>query len=141
MHQEGKFFDNLSAQQMLLNDSLNYCWSGAVVPNTIRVDHHNWPLLADAQAVRFGAKHAGRAIVRRRIEFQLLQSPLQIVPRLKAKRFVTALRHRLIRAEKYVALNLRQSERLSTGKQSLLVDRDVVCCWGGGFGHGGSIAK
>ena len=73
---ENVVLNDLSFYEVLLNNPLQHGRSAGVVPNPFRIHDGNGALLADPQAIRFGAIHA---VVRLR-QAQFLQTLLEVVP-------------------------------------------------------------
>ena len=92
------FGNDAAGDQMFLNDPLQHGRVALAVPRAFRVDDSNRTTFADAQAVGFGAKDA--ALLG---EPQLLETPLQEIPRGNAAFLVTAFRFGLVAAEKNMA--------------------------------------
>ena len=65
---------------MLLDDTLDYGWSGAVVPHAFWVNHHDGALLADAQTIGLGSKNNGIPFLNRSVEVEFLQAVFQVIP-------------------------------------------------------------
>src|SRR5690349_7262362 len=87
-----------TADQVLLDDAFEHGLVALRIPRALRVDDCDRPALADAEAVRLGAQDT--ALFR---ELQLLEPPLQEVPRCQTAFLVAAHRRRLVAAEKDVA--------------------------------------
>ena len=83
---------------MLLNDPFQHGRRDRVVPGSIGVHNCNRALLANAQAIRLGTVYG---LLRLR-QTQLLQAPLQIVPRSEAVFLWGACRLGLVSAQKYM---------------------------------------
>ncbi len=96
-----KLFHNLPADEVSLDDPLEHRRRAGVVPSPFGVDDRDGAAGADLQAVGFGAEDAAVAG-----EFEFLEAPLQVIPRLEARLLVDALRLGLIGAEEQVTLNL-----------------------------------
>ena len=86
-----------TADQVLLDDSLEHRWIASAVPRALRVDHGDRPLLADAQAVGLGAVDA--ALLR---EAELPEAPLEVVPGREPALLLAALGGGLVAAEEDV---------------------------------------
>src|SRR5262245_60708365 len=80
---------------MLLDDLLEHRWIALTVPGTLGIDDGNRSAFANAQAVGFRAQNP--ALLR---QPQLLEPVLEEIPRRLPTLLVTALRFRLIAAEK-----------------------------------------
>ena len=89
--------DDAAGNQVFLDDALEHGRIACAVPGAFGIDDRNRAALADAQAVGLGAQDA--ALVR---QAELLQPPLQKVPRRQAAFLLAALRGRLVAAEKDV---------------------------------------
>jgi hypothetical protein len=89
--------DETSADQMLLDDTLEDGWIALRIPRALGIDHGDRPPLADAQAVGFRAQDS--ALLR---QAELLQPALQVIPRRQPAILLTAFRLGLIAAEKDV---------------------------------------
>src|SRR5947207_12748658 len=114
--------DDAPFDEMFLNDALEHRGIAFAVPGTFGVHNGNRAAFADAEAVRFRAQDA--ALLR---QLQLLQPPLEELPRGKAALLVAALRLCLIAAEKDVAPRDRNTD----------AGGDVAL----GIGHAGSIVN
>ena len=104
---ESIFFDNPSLDQMLLDDPFKDRRRAGVIPDCLRVYDGNRTLNADPQAIGFSP-------VNQRVgadEVKFFQTLLQILPRLKAFLFRSAIRLRLVGAQKNVTAVFFQSER------------------------------
>src|SRR5206468_71335 len=100
-----EFFHNSSSNDMFLNDSFECRRIARAVPRTFRIDDRNRAALTDAKAVRLRAKDP--ALLG---QTELLQSSLQEFPGREASFLLTALRRRLIAAEKDVAPGHRHAD-------------------------------
>src|SRR5579864_3775546 len=100
MHREQIFAHGLPADQMLLNDPLDYWRRAGMIPGAIRIDHGDGALLADAEAIGFGPVNATFAPGKS----QFRQAQLQIIPGRATFLARRALRLRLVGAEEDVAL-------------------------------------
>ena len=89
--------DNLTANQMFLNDPFEHRRVAGPIPGALRIDDSDRSAFADPQAVGFCAEDS--ALFR---QSQLFQSPLEIVPCFEATRLLAALRRRLIGAQEDV---------------------------------------
>lgn len=89
---------------MFLNDFLQNLWRARVVPGPFGIDDSNRPPFADPKAIGLGPVNT--SLVH---QFKLLQTPLEILPRLQAVLFGTAMRLRLVAAEEDVAADARNS--------------------------------
>lgn len=96
---ERVFFDNLSQDQVLLNDLFQYFGSATVVPDAFRINHSDGAAAADTQAVDLGSVNQWL----RANELQFLESRFQVFPRSQSGLARTAVRFGLISAEKDVA--------------------------------------
>src|SRR5262245_13958707 len=106
MRDDQKVFDDLSADEMLLDDALEYGRIAGAVPGTLRIDHCNRAAFANPEAIRLRSQDA--ALIG---QTELLQAALQIIPRGQATLLLAALRRRLIGAEKDVAAGNRHADR------------------------------
>src|ERR1043166_9550907 len=89
--------DDAAVDQMLLDDALEDGRIARGIPRAFGVDDGDRPAFADPQAVRLRAEDA--PLLR---QPELLQSPLEKLPRGETAILVAALRVRLIAAEKDV---------------------------------------
>src|SRR5438128_1955489 len=89
--------DDSAADEMFLNDALENRRIARPVPGTFGIDDGNRSALADPQAIRLGSEDA--ALLG---EAELLQPPLEKIPRGKAAVLLATLRVRLIAAQKDV---------------------------------------
>jgi hypothetical protein len=89
--------DDPPFDEMFLNNALENRGITFSVPGTFGVHDSNGAAFADAQAVRLRAQDA--ALLR---QLQLLEAPLEELPRRKAALLVAALRLCLVAAEKDV---------------------------------------
>src|SRR4051794_20716588 len=96
--------------EMLLDDPLEDGRIALRVPRAFGVDDRDRSAFADAQAVGLGAEDA--ALLR---QTELLQPPLEKLPRGEAAVFLAALRVRLIAAEEDVPPRDRHADRLRHG--------------------------
>src|SRR5579872_373713 len=94
------FAYGLSADQVLLNNPLDYRRRTGMIPDAIRIDDRDRPLLTDAEAIRLGPVNAILALREPRFG----QALLQMVPGGAALLAGRALRLRLVGAEEDVAL-------------------------------------
>src|SRR3954462_2654019 len=100
-------FDDLAADEVLLNDPFEDRRIARRVPRAFRIDDGDRTAFADAEAVRFAAQDAallGQA--------ERLQARLEVVPRGQSAFLVAALRLRLIAAQKDVPLRDRDADAL-----------------------------
>lgn len=74
--QKHEFLDDLTANKVFLDDSLDDIGTAGVVPYAIWIHQHDGPVLADAQAVCFAAVNP--AVTR---QFQFIEPLLQVAPR------------------------------------------------------------
>jgi len=114
--------DDAPFDEMFLNDALEDRRIARAVPHAFRIDDGNRTAFADTQTIGFRAQDA--ALLR---QLQLLQPPLEELPRGKAALLVAALRLCLIAAEKDVAPRDRNTD----------AGGDVAL----GIGHAGSIVN
>jgi hypothetical protein len=98
MVENAVFFDRLTTNQVLLNDSLQYRRIALTVPSAIRVDNGDRSAEANSQAVRFGAEDPSLTG-----QMELLQTAFQEVPSLERAILVTTLGLCLIAAEEDVS--------------------------------------
>src|SRR5258708_34722491 len=105
-HCEHKFIHGLSADQVFLNDALQYFRSGGVIPNPVRIDDRDWPLLAYAKTIRLGAIDAALALQ----QPALRQALLQKLPRDVGDLAWRAFRIGLIRAQKNVPAQMPDTQ-------------------------------
>src|SRR5215471_2337145 len=103
MAREGKLLHHPSADQVLLNNSLEHIGCGAAIPDALGVDHRDRTAFADAEAVGLSAIDAIK-------QAQLGEPALEILPRLDARFFRAALGLGLIRAEEDMAFNCGEAE-------------------------------
>src|SRR5579863_108666 len=73
---EDVFGDGPASDQVLLNDALDDVRGDRVIPGAFGIDNGDRAVLADPQAIGFGAVNAGTAVH----QVQLRQSLLEIVP-------------------------------------------------------------
>jgi len=109
LHDE-KLLDWLSAHQVLLNDAFQDRRVARVVPRALGIDDRDGSALADAQTIGLGALDAALFG-----QFQFAQTSLQIIPRLVAAFFVTALGNCLIATEEDVPSRRRYANVLRDG--------------------------
>src|SRR5262245_46931566 len=88
--------DRLPADQMLLDDPFEVGGRAVVIPGAVRVDHHDRPPRADAQAVGLGAQQAAEHA----LGAQLAQARLEVLP---ARELAFSGRALPAHAEDYVA--------------------------------------
>lgn len=119
------FLDNAIVEHMLLEDAFDHFWSCAVIPDAIRVDDQDRPLLADAQAIGFGAEDGTGALFGGAIKSQFLQPFLEIVPGNQAGLLVTTFWDSSIGADEEMALDAWNAQGFDGG-----VEGCVIC-------HGG----
>ena len=93
---------------MVLNDFFKSFRGAGVIPDAFRVNHGHRSLLADAEAVRLGAEHAGMLGGG---EAEFLEAVFEEFPRRQAVVFCAAFGVRLVRAEENVALDGPDAER------------------------------
>lgn len=110
---------DLIADEMFLNDSFDDFGSCGFIPNAVGVDHHNWALVADAEAIGFGAKDAAGAIGRGLIESEVLEAFFQVIPGDETRGFVATKRFGLVGADENVAINAIESEFGDTGLEGI----------------------
>tara|TARA_Y100001954_G_scaffold214191_1_gene243449 strand:- start:94 stop:411 length:318 start_codon:yes stop_codon:yes gene_type:complete len=90
-------FDDFASDEMLLNDAFKH-WRGASgVPDPFGIDHCNWTIHTNAQAVGFGSEDAALFG-----ESKFFESGFKVVPCFKAQLFITALGFGLIAAKQDV---------------------------------------
>ena len=99
--------DDAAVDQMLLDDSLEDRRIALAVPRSFGIDDGDWTTVADAKAIGLGAQDA--ALFR---ESELLEPPLQVVPRRQPAIFLAALWLRLITTEKNMTARTRDAARL-----------------------------
>ena len=108
---ESIFLDDSSLDQMLLDDPFEDSRRAGMIPDCLRVYHCDRALNADPQAVRFGP-------INQRVgadELEFFQPFLQIFPRLQTFLFRSAIRLRLVGAQKNVTPIFLQSQRFDRG--------------------------
>lgn len=89
--------DDAPRDEVLLDDALENRRVALAVPDTFRIDDRDRTAFTNAQAVGLRAENA--APIR---QAELLQAPLQELPRGQAPFLVAAFRRRLVAAEKDV---------------------------------------
>ena len=102
-----KVLDDLAADEVLLDDAFERGGIACVVPGTLGVDDSDGTALANAKAIGLGAQDA--ALFR---QPQLLQTTLQIIPRLDAASLVTALGNGLVTTQENVSARDGYTRRL-----------------------------
>jgi hypothetical protein len=90
-------FDDLIAQNMLLENAVYGLSIDGVIPHAVWVNYHNGTRLADAQAVGFGAKYFG-------LQVESCDALFQVFPNFKAVLMIATFRLGLIGTEENVAL-------------------------------------
>jgi hypothetical protein len=98
MGKDQKILDDLSTDQMVLNNPLKRRRIALAIPRAFGVDDSNRTTLADTEAIRLRAKNA--ALVGKA---KLAEAPLQELPRSNAAIHVAALWFRLLGAQEDVA--------------------------------------
>jgi len=68
MSDNNKFFDRFAPDQMVLDNPLQHLRGARMIPDTLRVNDRNGPLLAYLQTISFGTEDAARPD-----QFQLFQ--------------------------------------------------------------------
>jgi hypothetical protein len=96
--------DELTANEMFLNDALEHRWITGSIPGALGIHNGDWSAFADPEAVRFRTQDAASIG-----ELQLFQSFFEIVPCFEASRFLAAFRRALIAAEKDVTPGKRDA--------------------------------
>ena len=99
--------DNASADEMFLNDAVEDGWIALPVPRPFGIDNGDRAAFADSEAVHLAAQDT--ALLR---QPELFQTTFQEVPGGEAAIFLTALRVRLIAAEKNVSSRDRHADAL-----------------------------
>lgn len=97
--------DGVSGDEMFLNDALEDGWVAGVIPSAFGVDECDGALLADAEAVGFGAEGPAGAD-----EAELGEAAFEVSPGFEGTGFVAAFGLGLIAAEKDVALGFRHAD-------------------------------
>jgi hypothetical protein len=73
------FFNDLTANQMLIENSFQDGWRTGVVPDGFRIDDGNGAFCAETKAVRLGTPDM-KPVGIRRLRVDLLNAPLQVFP-------------------------------------------------------------
>src|SRR5258706_16047281 len=102
---------------MVLNDSLERGRITGAIPRALRIDDGDWSAFADPQAVRLAAKDAS---LFRKVE--LLQSALEVLPRLEPACLLAAFGFRLIAAQENVPPRHRDAHTVGD-------DTQRIECW------------
>jgi hypothetical protein len=113
---EYKFLNRLSADQVLLNDTLDHLRRDRVVPDTVGIHHRDRALFANLQAIGLSSIDAVLALHQPDLD----QALLQIFPGRIGHFMWSALRFGLIRAKKDVALEMPDSKRAGFLREVLL---------------------
>jgi hypothetical protein len=101
--EKGILLDDLTTDEMFLNDAFNHVSRSTVVPNSFRIYQQNGPLLTDPQTIGLRAKDAGmRNFATRTVELQLLEPGFEIVPCFEASGAIATFRFGLIGTQKDV---------------------------------------
>src|SRR5262249_38158857 len=79
--------DELTANEMFLDDPLEHRWIAGSIPGTLGIDNRDRSAFANPEAVRFRAQDAPLLG-----EPEFLQPAFQIIPRLETTRFLAAFR-------------------------------------------------
>src|SRR5262245_20379305 len=107
MRRDQVFLHSATADQVLLDDSLEHRRVALAVPRSLRIDDGDRTAFTDAQAVGLGAQDA--AVLG---EAQLFQALLEKVPGGQAALLVTALRRRLIVAQEDLPARRGDADRV-----------------------------
>jgi len=109
---KSKLGDDFSADEVLLNDTLENLGRAGVIPDAVRINDGDRALLTNAQAVGFGAVD-GRIAASSQAEF--FKALFEVFPRREPGLFCAALWLGLIGAEEDVALDFAETECVRAG--------------------------
>src|SRR4029450_8483146 len=85
VHIDEEIANELTADQMLLDDPLKHRWIAGAIPGAFRIDHGNRSALADPQAIGFRSQDSTLFG-----ESQFLEPPFEVVPGFEAARLLAA---------------------------------------------------
>ena len=128
-----KIFDDLSVDQIFLNDPLKVFGSAGVIPGSFRVDYRDGALGADTEAICFRPMNQGL----RAAEIELLEAVLEKLPGGHAFIGGAALGLGGSSAEENMAFIFSEVEGLGGGGKKVGHDRAAIrplySRWGGGL--------
>lgn len=112
LFRKDELFNGIAADEMLLNDAFKNVGRDGVIPGPIGIHNGNGSMFTDPQAVGLGAVHAAVNIagIFRIVEIQLVQPPLQVIPRFETDFSGRTLRFRGIGAQKDMPLDFSNSQ-------------------------------